>query len=325
MHVLRQILLGAALVSAAGQPNAQQIMRPPVHGIMTQIIVGNASSSACARTHREGLEGLLVSVGGVFVDAVGDAVEKYVTDFANKYSSDKQTLLTSGDFYQFKVQNGIPKVNMELSCIIIVRGKVGRMDADIQKVLIANRKVLDPRGRLTGSTENIDLEFFKDFKLVDYPEMYLEFVVDRHDTADLFKVTPVYLYFRKGAADLSNGAVDIIVTLTFIRAAGISSTTDSARGFNTSSTVIRIRSVSPNTENLASDLFFETGWAPLPPLPGAADLNAVKSKTENMTVLEPYNLIATYQETGEAPAIVKFFADIAKEVEIAYPMRPRIC
>ena len=173
--------------------------------IATQIIVGG--KEACMINPPIGrtetalalltpvLTPVLATVAGKLLDAGANALADYINDAAINDARSISVVTKSGYFYRLRKILKKWTVEPALQCIAIVRGPTGIFDLDKIKNTASKR---DPRSIFQQHTETNEIDFpaLRKLNLTEFPQVYLEFIIDRDALNTAFRLKPTVIYRR---------------------------------------------------------------------------------------------------------------------------------
>jgi hypothetical protein len=312
------VLAGAWYVFLVSEGYSQVIKtNPESKEPLTQVLLGAdcpirtpTAESAAIPTE------IALGIGKAVVSSGAKAIEVYLDDFAKSYSAGRETILSRGYFYRATKTDAKPRIDIELKCITLVRGRVGKVDL-ARLGNFGDRQKLDPTGVLTGRDNNPHVDTLTALRLVEYPDLLIVMGVDLDQTKRLFTVIPRYVYFRRLDPSQHGDVRDIAITLTF--RVETSSASDDQRESKVEPVLVPVilKGLQVGAEYSGdAALTYDTSWAALPSAPNDKALDAIRNSLSSAglkdMLVEPFNLNVTLDEIGNPGPFVKLLLDIAK-------------
>jgi hypothetical protein len=181
---------------------------------LTQVFLGDCPVRIPTVEAGTILPEIALGIGKAVVSSGAKVIEAYLDDFGKSYSSGRETILSKGYFYRATKTDAKPDIDVDLKCITLVRGRVGKVD--LTRMGNWNeRQKLDPTGVLTGRDDKPRDNVLTALRLVEYPDLLIVMTVALDETEKLFTVAPRYVYFRKLDPNQHGDVRDILITLTF--------------------------------------------------------------------------------------------------------------
>jgi hypothetical protein len=300
--VLRAIV-GLILWSGAIAENAPSVP------VVTQIVLGT-QSEACmvnppTKSGETGLAlalPLLAQLGSSAVTAGSQLLSDYLTDTIKNQTSSMELVSGSGFAYQMsKGVNNKWTAIPTLECISIVRGSMG---AIVVPKLNATAAANDPRGyfKKVDAQGAASYPTLRSLRLSDYPELYLEFAVERDILNSAFRLRPTFIYLRHSKVKpATDGHVDLSITFRF-----------SVVGSESPFAIIPLRVLGAHfaVVNIADSVSTESLWALMPPPPSAKILPQEVAHLLRALPVTPVNVQVSVEETGEPTRFLLFMSRV---------------
>lgn len=239
------------------------------------------------------------SLAGKAADIGYDALSNYVSQTIKDDTTFLSVSLRSGFFYRLKKDSSsqwVPEPALE--CIVIARGHPGPVDAVGLKVFAKN---VDPRERFSKVSEDKSVSFpvLQRLGLSDFPEVYVELVLERDALNTVFRVQPRFVYLRETSlkSPPADGKIDLNITLAFAQPGA---------GSPTAVLPLRIPNVQIGSELPLTNISLDNPWAVMIDPPDPKALRIPESTPFAVIPVVPINITATLEETGTPGKFLEF-------------------
>ncbi len=255
------------------------------------------------------------------------ALKKYLQDAANATSSHLMTSV--GDLRYFKIQadrsNNVTAHN-NLVCLVVLTGSFGHLDVGNLPSMLKSVQYLtanDPDNIFVKAGSNTtDCSRLVKFGLVDLPQTYFEFQVERESFSKAYRLKPTVAYVRNfNSASGQNDAKTAEFTITIAKP-GLTGALEAPNGANDQGlvgeipiTVDRLKKGRVGRRDILKVDDFKTVWIAEPEGFRKAVLEATKSGlgSGEAAFVPPVNLYVTYREVDEPQLLFYILSKIVDE------------
>jgi hypothetical protein len=288
-----------------------------------RVFAGDADTCVVSREgERESIPVILgTAVGSAVIKSSVSALGRYLTNAAQSTSSPLMSATGAVDLFRIKSQKGSePTVEFNLECLIIVTGNFGQQPPATLNQSYAQR--WDPDAMfLKIDHSEVDSSALKALGLVDLPNSYFEFKLDRHSTADAMRLTPKVAYFRTTNGTLNaQGNKNIEITVTVVKptpTGSLDRRSTSAETGLVAQIPLTINHLAPGRlRKKEPPVSYDTLWIALPKTPQADDLSSIKARVGTMDGIAtsfPSNIFITYREVDQPDLVLSILGSIISD------------
>jgi hypothetical protein len=287
-----------------------------------RVIAGSSEDTCFVSGHREtALFEAGIAIGSSIIRSSVSAIGRYLTNAAQSTSSPVMMAVGYSDLFRAKAKEGSTSdvvIEPNLECLVVVTGQFGPLPP--QGIPAGYAAAGDPDGMFIKVTNNqVDPSVLHRIGLSELPNSYLEFGLERHVTAQAFRLKPKVVYFRaSNATRNTQAAKNIELTITIAKPSPTGSLDTGKIGQDSglvAQVPIVIKQLVPGRIRRNGELSYDTVWIAAPKEPPDDEISAAKNLIKNgaAVTISPVNIFVTYRETDEPDLMLSILASIVSD------------
>jgi hypothetical protein len=282
-----------------------------------RVIAGSAENCVVSSGHREAAPlALAMALGSSVIRTSVSALGSYLTKAAQSTSSPIMTGIGATDLFRVTGGSGNNiQVTPNLECLVIISGVFG--DLGTKGITTDYAAAADPDGIFVRiSNGQTDVSRLRTLGLIDFPNSYFEFRLDKHNASEAVRLTPTLVYFRaSNTTRNTQDAKNIEITITVVKPSSTGSLDPKAIQSDSGLVMqipVVLKQLVPGRVRKAGIPNLDTVWIAAPKLPSENDLKDARGLVGNggYITFSPANVFVTYRETDEPDLMFSILASI---------------